>query len=87
MLSIDGSSGEVLAGHLDPHPSEVLQALGSDDDVELEGAAACFLELLEWADEERRLGVRANADTPHDAEVAVKLGARGIGIKKYGDAI
>jgi len=80
VLSIDGGTGQVLAGHMDPHPSEVLQAMESPDDIEVEGASACFLELLEWADEERRLGVRANGDTPHDAEVAVRLGARGIGL-------
>ena len=35
---------------------------------------------MKWADATRRLGVRANADTPHDTEVAVKFGAEGIGL-------
>ncbi len=78
-LSIDGTTGEVLAAELAPRPSEVLQVL-------LEGAAAetpavhAFRRLLEWADGARRLKVRANADTPNDARVAVALGAEGIGL-------
>jgi pyruvate,orthophosphate dikinase len=80
VLSIDGTAGQVFAGEHDPHPSEVLQALSSPGDTDLSGAPQRFLELLEWSDEERRMGVRANADTPHDAEVAVMLGARGIGL-------
>jgi len=40
----------------------------------------CSSDLLEWADAERRLKIRANADTPHDATVARALGAQGIGL-------
>ncbi len=77
-LSIDGTRGEVIAGALPTHSSDVLRAL-------LEGAeptssSRAFLELLEWADAERRLKIRANADTPHDATVARALGAEGIGL-------
>ena len=39
-----------------------------------------FERVLEWADEVRRLGVRANADTPEDAKKARELGAEGIGL-------
>src|SRR5262249_53238670 len=39
-----------------------------------------FLKLLSWADETRRLGIRANADIPRDAKVAFTFGARGIGL-------
>ena len=80
-LSIDGSSGEVLEGELDAHPSEVLRRLtGEATDGQAGRSTTCFLELLEWADQERRMGVRANADTPEDARVAIALGARGIGL-------
>ncbi|MEO6191579.1 MAG: pyruvate, phosphate dikinase, partial [Thermoanaerobaculia bacterium] len=77
-LSIDGTAGEVIAGALPTRPSEVLRVL-------LEGAepsptSAGFLELLAWADGERRLRIRANADTPRDARVAAALGAEGIGL-------
>ena len=36
--------------------------------------------MMKWADEIKKLGVRTNADTPHDAKVAVKFGAKGIGL-------
>jgi len=41
-----------------------------------------FEELLSWADEFRRLGVKANADTPEDAALARKFGAEGIGLTR-----
>ncbi|HEY0513381.1 MAG TPA: pyruvate, phosphate dikinase [Thermoanaerobaculia bacterium] len=77
-LSIDGTTGEVIAGALPTRPSEVLRVL-------LDGAAPSptsvgFLKLLDWADRERRLRIRANADTPRDARVAAALGAQGIGL-------
>jgi pyruvate,orthophosphate dikinase len=78
-LSIDGTTGEVIAGDLDAHPSQVLRSLLDGDDGESDLAAAAR-RLLEWADEERRLRVRANADTPEDARVARALGAQGIGL-------
>jgi pyruvate,orthophosphate dikinase len=81
-LSIDGSTGEVLAGALSTRDSEVLAALldAKADRRQLSPAAKAFLQILEWADRERRLKVRANADTPHDARVAHALGAQGIGL-------
>src|SRR5690606_3263158 len=39
-----------------------------------------FATIMGWADSVRRLGVRANADTPRDAETAVSFGAEGIGL-------
>ncbi len=39
-----------------------------------------FERLMKLADQRRKLGVRTNADTPHDAEVARKYGAEGIGL-------
>jgi pyruvate,orthophosphate dikinase len=64
-ITLDGSTGEVMAGRL---PTVT---------PELSGA---FSELLRWADQKRRLRVRTNADTPHDAEVARGFGAEGIGL-------
>jgi pyruvate,orthophosphate dikinase len=81
-LSIDGTTGEVLAGSLSTRPSEVLRVLleGAVENTAISPGARAFLEILEWADGERRLKVRANADTPHDARVARALGAQGIGL-------
>ncbi len=78
-LSIDGTSGEVLAGALKPHPSEVLQAVVEGRPIESHTVRA-FHQLMTWADETRRMRVRANADTPEDARVARLLGAQGIGL-------
>jgi pyruvate, orthophosphate dikinase len=78
-LSIDGTSGEVLAGALKAQPSEILEAM-LEGGAEVSPAGGAFLRLLAWADGARRLGVRANADTPHDARVARAFGAQGIGL-------
>src|SRR6195952_2420422 len=77
-LSIDGTTGEVIAGALATRPSEVLRVLL--DGAEASPTSRGFLQLLEWADGERRLRIRANADTPRDARVAAALGAEGIGL-------
>jgi pyruvate,orthophosphate dikinase len=80
-LSIDGTTGEVLAGALSTRPSDVLRALlDGDAGSSSSPGARAFRQVLEWADAERRLRVRANADTPHDARVARALGAQGIGL-------
>ena len=77
-LSIDGTTGEVIAGGIATRQSEVLRVLL--DGAEPSPAAKAFVKILEWADGERRLRIRANADTPHDATVANALGAEGIGL-------
>jgi pyruvate,orthophosphate dikinase len=80
-LSMYGTTGEVILGHLDPHPSEIQQVLvGRTMDARKSGLYARFARLMEWADAERRLKVRTNADTPHDAQVARAFGAQGIGL-------
>jgi pyruvate, orthophosphate dikinase len=65
MLTIDGSTGQVLAGQV-----PMLQP----------ALAGEFATLMQWADTVRKLKVRANADTPADARAAVKFGAEGIGL-------
>ncbi len=65
LITIDGSSGNVYLGDV------------KKVDAELGGE---FEQLMEWADAVRRLKVRANADTPGDAQKARKLGAQGIGL-------
>ncbi len=80
-ITIDGSTGQVFAGAVDIMPSEVLQVMVSKT---LDPADAplyqAFSRIMAGADEVRRLLVRTNADTPHDTEVAVALGAQGIGL-------
>jgi pyruvate,orthophosphate dikinase len=65
ILTIDGSTGQVLAGRV-PMQEPAL--------------AGEFATLMKWADGVRKLKVRANADTPADARAAVKFGAEGIGL-------
>ena len=77
-ISIDGTTGEVIAGRLKSVPSAVLDGLRSGRSDE--PGAKAFVEILAWADEVRRLKVRANADTPTDAEAARLFGAQGIGL-------
>ena len=64
-ITLDGGTGEIMAGKVPTRDPEV-----SGD----------FALLMGWADELRRLGVRANAETPTDAETARSLGAEGIGL-------
>ncbi|MBX2856104.1 MAG: pyruvate, phosphate dikinase, partial [Rhodobacteraceae bacterium] len=64
-VTLDGSAGEALAGAL-----PTLDPEPSGD----------FATLMTWADGFRRMGVRANADTPADAETARRLGVDGIGL-------
>jgi pyruvate, orthophosphate dikinase len=80
-ISIDGTAGEVLLGKLPTQPSEVLQVLLEGTmKPEQSAVTLAFTRILKWADERRRLGVRANADSPTDARVARLFGAEGIGL-------
>jgi len=79
-LSIDGSTGEVILSALPTSPSEVLQVVEGRLAPGKSVLYQKFEKLLSWADEVRRLGIRANADIPRDAKVAFAFGARGIGL-------
>ncbi|HEY1250195.1 MAG TPA: pyruvate, phosphate dikinase [Thermoanaerobaculia bacterium] len=80
-MSVDGTAGEVIVGKLPTQPSEVLQVV-LEGKMKLEDSTVsrAFTRILTWADERRRLRIRANADTPHDAQVARLFGAEGIGL-------
>jgi pyruvate,orthophosphate dikinase len=82
-LSIDGGTGEVIEGRLPTTPSEVVQVLVAKTLAPSESPMyRRFAKVLGWADEVRRLKVRANADTPEDARVAGAFGAPGIGLAR-----
>jgi pyruvate,orthophosphate dikinase len=70
----------VLFGELATSPSEVIQVVSGKLKPERSPLYGKFEKLLSWADEIRRLGIRANADIPRDAKVAFAFGARGIGL-------
>ncbi len=80
-ISIDGFTGEVLEGKVKTMPSEVIQVLIEKTKRPEEAPIyQLFAELMSWADERRRLGVRANADKPDQAQIALAFGAEGIGL-------
>ena len=64
-ISLDGSTGNVYGEKI---PTVEAAVSGN------------FATIMGWADEARKLKVRTNADTPHDAEQAIKFGAEGIGL-------
>lgn len=80
LIAIDGFTGEVFLGEVEVRPSEIVQVLKGMMPASESRLYANFAELVGWADEFRRLGVRTNADTPRDAEMAVLFGAEGIGL-------
>ena len=79
-ISFDGLSGEVKIARVASKPSEILQVLNKTLDPKKSDIYRRFETLLTWADDVRRLGVRANADQPDQAELAYAFGARGIGL-------
>ena len=64
-ITLDGTSGEVMAGRVPTVKAEMSEQ---------------FRKFMKWADQERDLGVRANADTRGDARMAIEFGAEGIGL-------
>src|SRR3546814_2081174 len=65
VITIDGASGEVMAGEVPTVQPELAGDFGT---------------LVEWADKVRRLKVRANAETPLDCQTARDFGAEGVGL-------
>jgi len=79
-ITLDGASGRVFVGDLPTVPSEVVRVTQGHLASGEAPVYQAFSTVLGWADEVRRLRVRANADTPHDARQARGFGAEGIGL-------
>jgi pyruvate,orthophosphate dikinase len=79
-ISFDGLTGEVKIAQVASKPSEILQVLEGSLNPKKSVIYQRFERLLSWADKYRRMGVRANADQPDQAEIAYAFGARGIGL-------
>jgi pyruvate,orthophosphate dikinase len=79
-LTLDGATGRVFAGDLSTIPSEVVRVTSGALAASQAPLYQSYAQLLGWADELRRLRVRANADTPRDARIARSFGAEGIGL-------
>jgi pyruvate,orthophosphate dikinase len=80
VLSVDGTSGRVYRGEVPVQPSPIVQYFESGRLPEGDAVVAAVDRLVMHADEVRRLGVQANADTPDDAARARRFGAQGIGL-------
>jgi pyruvate,orthophosphate dikinase len=80
-ISVDGFTGEVMAGQVATKPSEVVQVL-IDKTLKPEQSRVYqqFAQLMQWADEVRKLKVRTNADKPDQSAQAIAFGAEGIGL-------
>ncbi|HYB94911.1 MAG TPA: pyruvate, phosphate dikinase [Vicinamibacterales bacterium] len=79
-VAFDGLTGEVKLAKVASQPSEILQVVTGKMKPADSPIYQRFSQLLEWTDKFRRLGVRANADQPDQAELAYAFGARGIGL-------
>jgi pyruvate,orthophosphate dikinase len=80
-ISIDGTTGEVIAGQIKTNPSEVIRVL-IEKSIKPENAPEYLIysQIMRWADTFRKINVRTNADQPDQAANAVAFGAEGIGL-------
>jgi pyruvate,orthophosphate dikinase len=82
-ISIDGSTGEVIAGEIQTKPSEVVQVLITKElSPKKSKVYKTYKDLMDWADKARTLGVRTNADEPDQSSNAIAFGAEGIGLTR-----
>jgi len=79
-ISFDGLSGEVKLARVASKPSEILQVINGQLKAADSDIYKRFDKILGWSDKFRRMGIRANADLPDQAEIAYAFGARGIGL-------
>jgi len=80
-ISVDGFTGEVVAGQVATKPSEVIQVLIEKSlTPEQSRVYQQYAKLMEWADAARKLKIRTNADKPDQAAQAMAFGAEGIGL-------
>ena len=79
-ISLDGSTGAVYPGEIATSPSEVRRVLAGDMNPEDSAWYPLYQTVMSWADDHRRVAVRANADTPAMARDAIRYGAQGIGL-------
>ncbi|MBU4333383.1 MAG: pyruvate, phosphate dikinase, partial [Candidatus Omnitrophica bacterium] len=82
-ISIDGTTGEVILGSIQTSASPVVSGVVDGNKAALKHPICqMFLEVMKWADAERKINVRTNADSPKDAANARAFGAEGIGLTR-----
>ncbi len=79
-ISIDGFTGSVYGDKIQVRSSEIVQVLNGSMKAEDSNLYQNYVKFMGYVDEIRSLKVRTNADTPADVQMAVKLGAEGIGL-------
>ncbi|KKR26390.1 MAG: pyruvate phosphate dikinase, pyruvate,orthophosphate dikinase [Candidatus Peregrinibacteria bacterium GW2011_GWE2_39_6] len=86
-IIVNGKERKFTAGEIVVYEGDIITLNGTTGEVILGEAPMCepeldgaFRELMQWTDDVRTLKVRANADTPEDAKVALEFGAEGIGL-------
>jgi len=79
-LSVNGSTGNVYEGDIPVVESEIIQVIQGKLNPSKSDKYQRFSTILSWADEIRKLRVRANADVPEQARIAKGFGAEGIGL-------
>ncbi|MFH1127628.1 MAG: pyruvate, phosphate dikinase [archaeon] len=86
-ISIFEDAGVFIADDVEVHEGDIITLNGTTGEVILgeaklirQGISGDFRQIMDWSDDFRKLGVEANADTPHDAKIALDFGAEGIGL-------
>lgn len=79
-ISLDGFEGKVYSGHVPVIPSDIIQVVEGQLKPEESENYRIFSSILKWTDDIRTIGIRTNADTPREAQIAYRLGAEGIGL-------
>ncbi|MFH1459206.1 MAG: pyruvate, phosphate dikinase [Candidatus Omnitrophota bacterium] len=82
-ISLDGSTGEVMLGHIKSSSSPVIAGIVENNtEAKKSEIYKMFNQIMKWADQYRTLNIRTNADTPKDSQAARRLGAEGIGLTR-----
>lgn len=82
-VSLDGSTGEVMLGHVKTAISPVIGGIVENNSVAKKNPIyKMFIQIMKWADQYRKINIRANSDTPKDSRAARRLGAEGIGLTR-----
>ncbi|NOX65873.1 MAG: pyruvate, phosphate dikinase [Chlorobi bacterium] len=80
-LTIDGTTGEIIAGKVATKPSEVVQVLITKElDPKKSDVYKTYQDVMKWTNSVRQLGIRTNADEPAQSANALAFGAEGIGL-------
>ena len=80
-LTIDGTTGEIIAGKVATKPSEVVQVLITKElDPKKSDVYKTYQDVMRWTNSVRQLGIRTNADEPVQSANALAFGAEGIGL-------